>query len=147
MNKNLIAAKIINRRRREKYSLEHRPFESLSIGDIAFLLLIFFIVTSSFMIRQGIFFSLPSVYSSAVKIEKKQIIEVYPKNNGFLYEGSLIDRDSFIKILKKHKSEDKKKVLMIMMEPDVKYEYLVDILSIARETGVTKVSLKNIAVE
>ena len=35
-----------------------------------------------------------------------------------------------------------KSILVIHMKPDVRYERLIDTLSVARETGISKVSLK-----
>jgi biopolymer transport protein ExbD len=40
--------------------IKEHTADTSSIGDMAFLLLVFFIVTGSFMLRQGVFFSLPS---------------------------------------------------------------------------------------
>ena len=94
-----VILKIIRRREIRRKGFNDKPFESSSVGDLAFLLLIFFIVTSSFILRQGIFFSLPSKKASTIRLEQEQIIEVYPKNEGVLYNGKLIDRNTFKKRL------------------------------------------------
>ncbi len=143
MNKNEIIVRILRRRKRLKHEIEIRSFDTSSIGDLAFLLLIFFIVTASFLLRQGIFFSLPSKSSGSIKIEKKQIIEIYPLNQGFQYNGKVIERDELKQVLIKQKEKIKNCVLFIRMKPNVKYDRLVDMLSVARETGQKRVSLKN----
>ena len=147
MHRDNIIWRILRRReilRREK---EEKPFDTSSIGDMAFLLLIFFIVTSSFILRQGIFFSMPSKVSGSIRLDKKEIFEIYPRNDGFLYNGKIIDREEFKDKLTFHKKNTRQGVLMIKMKKDVKYERLVDTLSVAKETAVTKVSLKNIEEE
>ena len=84
--------KTLTKRKREFLS-EHLPFEATSIGDLAFLLLIFFIVTGSFMLRQGIFFSLPSNTSGAVYVEPSNIINVQPATEGFIVDGVFVSRE------------------------------------------------------
>ncbi|MDY6967642.1 MAG: biopolymer transporter ExbD [Spirochaetota bacterium] len=144
MDNNKIILKILSRRQRQKRIQEERQFDSSSVGDLAFLLLIFFIVTSSFILRQGIFFSLPSKNASSVRMEAKQILEVYPKNNGFIYNKDLLDRYRFKEAVIEHKKKYPNSVLIIYMDTDVKYDRLVDTLSIAKETGTSRVSLKKI---
>ena len=144
MDNNKIILKILSRRQRQKHIREERPFDSSSVGDLAFLLLIFFIVTSSFILRQGIFFSLPFKNAGSVRMEAKQIIEVYPKNNGFQYNNDFLDRNRFKEAVIEHKKKYPGSVLIIYMAPDVKYDRLVDTLSVAKETGALRVSLKNI---
>ncbi len=142
MNKEIIT-KIARRRERKKLLYEHRSFESSSVGDIAFLLLIYFIVTSSFILRQGIFFSLPSPSAGAVEVQPERIVEIIPENNGYLYRGEPVTRDQVKDILTKRKQDKEKTIMLIKMRPDVKYGMLVDALSLARETGITEVSVKD----
>lgn len=142
-NKNIIY-KILNRREKKRREGEIREFGSSSVGDLAFLLLIFFIVTGSFMLRQGIFFLLPSQSAGSIKLEEKQIVEIQPENNGFILNGNPLSRTSLIKALIDIKEKTSSIVLMIQMKSQVKYERLVDTLSVARETGIKRVSLKNI---
>jgi len=143
MNKKALIVKVLHRISFRKRMFEHKPFESSSVGDLAFLLLIYFIVTSSFILRQGIFFSLPSQKAGSIKLNENQIVEIYPRENGFIYEGSLINRRRFSRIMEKQMSADKEKVLIIKMSKDVRYDRLVDTLSVARETGARRVSVKN----
>ncbi|MBN1533151.1 MAG: biopolymer transporter ExbD [Spirochaetes bacterium] len=143
MDKATLIRRIVQRRARGKRLSEHTPFESVSIGDIAFLLLIFFIVTSSFVLREGIFFSLPSRNSTTVRLTEDQIAEVAPADDGFSYRGKVLSRETFVREMKEFIRGDRTRVLIIAMAPDVKYDRLVDTLSVARETGIRRVSVKN----
>ncbi len=147
MDNNTTILRILRRREKLRHTHDYKPFESSSIGDLAFLLLIFFIVTGSFVIRQGIFFSLPSQSAGSVKLEEKLIVEVYPQNDGFRYNGDIMDRNTFKKMLVERKNEASEVVLIIHMEPQVKYDRLVDALSIAKESSIKRISLKNIGGE
>ncbi len=143
MNRKAVLRTVLKSRRDRRRMEEGKAFDSTPMGDLAFLLLIFFIVTSSFILREGIFFSLPSPSAGVVNITEDKVIEVYPKNTGFLYAGSLLSRDGFGDALKKSGESARDKIMIIHMSKDVKYERLVDTLSVARETGIRKVSLKN----
>ena len=125
---------------REKSSEE---FDSSAVADLAFLLLIFFIVTSSFILRQGIFFSLPSESAGAVKVEKDLMVDIYPTEKAFKVDGAeLIRRDLGMK-LRKMVDGNSKTIAVIHMTTGLKYDRLVDSLSLIKESGVKSVSLKN----
>lgn len=144
MNRFAIIKNILKRRKKVKEAREEKMVDSVSIGDMAFLLLIFFIVTSSFIMRQGIFFSLPSPNSSAIKMKDNQLIEVYPEIDGFLVKGEKVARAELVTLLKEQKEKNSESVLIIRMRDEVPYEKLVDTLSVAKESGLTRVSLKNV---
>lgn len=147
MDNNSIIRYILRRRKIQRSINEDKPLESSSIGDLAFLLLIFFVVTGSFVIRQGIFFSLPSKSAAPLKIDEKLIIEVYPQSRGFKYNDILLNRQRMMETLKGHKRDNSNIILVIFMNPRVKYDRLVDTLSLAKEVGIKRISLKNLSGE
>ncbi len=143
MNDHGIIYKILRRRGEHRYWRDSRTFDSSAIADMAFLLLIFFIVTSSFVLRQGIFLTLPSKSTGAVMMKPDRVLEVVPENNGFTLNGKTVDRMTFKKKVEEHKKAQPKGVLIVRMKQSVKYDRLVDTLSVARETGLNKISLKD----
>jgi len=58
-----------------------------SMSDIAFLLLIFFLVTTIFALEMGIPLVLPGKESSNVKVSRKNILEVKAYPNGAVMVG------------------------------------------------------------
>ncbi len=142
MTDNGIIYKILRRREGRRNWRDSRTFDSSAIADMAFLLLIFFIVTSSFIMRQGIFLTLPSKRSGAVMMKPERILEVVPENRGFTLKGRTVDRETFKKIVVEHGKKFPKGVMIVRMKEKVKYDRLVDTLSVARETGLNKISLK-----
>ena len=143
MDRAVAVKRLVERRIREKRTFEHKPLEVISISDIAFLLFIFFIVTSSFVLREGIFFSLPSRNAATIRLEDDKIAEVEPVDDGFRYKGLLMRREAFVQEMKEFIGGDRNRVLIIAMSPYVKYDRLVDTLSVAKEAGVRRVSIKN----
>jgi len=133
----------IYRKRKKRDNLtEEQTFDSSAMADMAFLLLIFFIVTSSFILRQGIFFSLPSK-SAGAAVSANKMLNLYPKNKGFILEGKSFQRGDLLTRLKEIKQESPNLILVINMTGQVKYERLIDALSLAKEVGLKKISLKD----
>ncbi len=142
-----LVLRLLKRHEKKWRTEEQRPFDSTPMGDVAFLLLIFFIVTTSFILREGIFFSLPSKTAGTVKLDENLIVDVYPQETGFKYNDALYSRKDFKAFIKKQINEYPKSVMVIKMRPDIRYERLVDTMSIAMETGLRRVSLKNVGVD
>jgi len=143
LNSNCVIYKIYRKKELKRREREMRQFDSSAMGDLAFLLLIFFIVTSSFILRQGIFFSLPSKNSGAVKIDQSRLVEVSPVQNGFIIASGHVTRENLESLLLEKKLQVKDPVMIINMKSDIKYSRLIDTLSLARETGIRRVSVKN----
>jgi biopolymer transport protein ExbD len=138
-----IAIRAARKNRVAIHQSEHIKFEATSMGDMAFLLLIFFIVTGSFVLRQGIFFSLPSKSASPVRVEESRIVETWPETEGFTVEGRSFSRELFKEMMKARVETVNQTVLIINMKENVRFERLVDALSVAKESGVKNVSLRN----
>lgn len=136
-----------NKKKKRKRERSEYEFDSSSVGDLAFLLLIFFIVTSSFILRQGIFMSLPSKTAGSKKVTEDQMINIYPTNKSFMIDGQEISRDDLIKRLIKEITNNKEIITVINMMEDVKYDRLVDALSVSKESGIKEISLKSLIKE
>jgi biopolymer transport protein ExbD len=123
-------------------------FDSSSVADLAFLLLIFFIVTSSFLLPQGIIFTLPTLNSKAIQVDVSNLVEVYPQPKGFRYNDAVLTKKALYqqvsKRLAEHKKKFKKKELIatIHMSGEVPYKKLIEAISVIKEAGIKKVSLK-----
>ncbi len=133
----------IKRKKKIRSGYNDLQFDSTAIADLSFNLLIFFIVTASFMLRQGIFLSLPAANSATVKVEEKQIFDIYPQNDGFVFEGEKKSRNDILTLLKSRKDTVKDPIAVIHMKPDVVYDRLIDSLSLVKESGIVKISLKD----
>ena len=131
------------RKARTRREVRQADFDSSAVADLAFLLLIFFIVTSSFILRQGLFLSLPSSKSSAVRVDAKKLFKVYPQKAGFKYKGKRYDRAQLAAELQKQKEKIKDLIMIIYMNEEVAYERLVDTMSLAKEQKIKKLSIKD----
>ncbi len=146
-NNTSLVLRLLKRHEKKWKTEEQLPFDSTPMGDVAFLLLIFFIVTTSFILREGIFFSLPSKTAGTIKLDENLIVDVYPRETGFMYKDTVYKRIDFKKFMKKQLENYPKTVMVIKMRPDIRYERLVDTMSVAVEIGLRRVSLKNVGTD
>ncbi len=121
--------------------------DTSSMGDVAFLLLIFFIVTTSFILRQGIFMTLPSKSEGPQQVEDNLLMKIYPQNSGYMYNQQKISKEDLVKQMKIRLAEKKDLIVLIFMAEEVPYSRLIDTLSIVKENGIQRVSVKAVKEE
>ncbi len=127
----------------QKNSFSLQEFSSMA--DVSFLLLIFFIVVSSFVIPQGLSIDLPPKDSSnTVVVDEKDILEVYPKKKGFTINNKRYNSDTFDKVAKNAKQNSTKLICIIYMKKKLPYKRLIDTLNILKKNQIKKISLKSL---
>lgn len=132
------------RRRRE---IEDIPASSMS--DIAFLLLVFFMVASVFFVKAGILTTLPRKDSSPLIVKKKNVFRlevVGPKirlSNSELGELEFKDSLEFYDKLAGLKIPDiEKKYAVLTSQPPTNVQDMVSVMDIIRHRGFVKISMK-----
>lgn len=130
--------------RRAKSAHVQSSFEDIdssSIGDLAFLLLIFFIVTSSFLLNQGVLFSLPEKDAATQKVKVDRLIKIRPLKEGFKFNNKTFNRFDVKARIKAKMENIKIPILIIEMGDDVAYARFIDALSIGKELKIRKISI------
>lgn len=130
----------------KKLQTKSRPtteFSAASMSDIAFLLLIFFLVTTIFALEQGIPIILPGKESTNVKVKRKNILEVkaYP-NGAVVVEGEQIPLSRLRVIVERKLAQNDKLIVVIQTHPDAEYGLMVDILDELKLAKCRRISLK-----
>jgi biopolymer transport protein ExbD len=116
--------------------------DTSSIADVAFLLLIFFIVTSSFIVSQGLHLRLPSPGKSQ-KVAESRLVTIYPQDTGYRVKGVLLDEPALGEVLDKRFKADKSVICLIIMGKSIQYHRLIETLDMVKKTGISKVSVKS----
>ncbi len=113
------------------------------MSDIAFLLLIFFLVTTIFALERGIPMMLPGQQSDNVKVKRKNIMTVKAFAN-----GSITIDDEAVKMVgvrpavERRLAQNEKTIIVIETHPDAEYGLMVDILDELRLARARTISLK-----
>ncbi|MDD5005977.1 MAG: biopolymer transporter ExbD [Candidatus Omnitrophica bacterium] len=120
--------------------LEHglRPFDIAPLIDIVFQLLIFFMLTSSFIMQPGIKVNLPKAVTSEVMQEKNIVIVVSSENVIYLNENvfTLEELKSYIA-----KGKLTSKPILIRADKRASLGRVVEIWDLCREMGISQVNI------
>lgn len=132
-------------KKKEKRSVE---VQTSSMADIAFLLLIFFLVTTTMDMDKGIPMILPERGGEA-KINPKNIAKILLNATGdVLFEGKLVTNSVLMELLEaklKERGLDSngrpKLIVSIKTDRETEYEAYITVLDIVKEAGATKISI------
>ncbi len=110
--------------------------------DIVFIMLIFFIVTTSFVKEKGLEVSRPSNSPpKEVKKNKGPIVVKIDANGNIMMKGRMLERKAVQANLEREKAEKPDSPLIIAAHPDAETDALVTILDAAEAVGVGSVSV------
>ncbi|MBN1622624.1 MAG: biopolymer transporter ExbD [Endomicrobiales bacterium] len=113
-----------------------------SQSDIAFLLIIFFIVTAIFFERTGIIFRLPKKSSQTVQLSANEFIKVEAFNDYLNISGNETEYEGLENALMQLSRENKKNVAIIYFQEDLKYGNFIKIFDVIKKLGNIKISIK-----
>ncbi|HOG63936.1 MAG TPA: biopolymer transporter ExbD [Spirochaetota bacterium] len=108
--------------------------------DSVFLLLIFFMITSSIIKDQGIQVALPHAKSAESQPDRDLVISISREGAIFLNDAKVAKKDLYQKLRKVYK-EAKRDFLIIRADEVIEYGVLVEVMDIARLAGIYNVSL------
>ncbi len=120
--------------------LEHglKQIDIAPLIDVMFLLIIFFLLTSNFVMPSGIKVSLPEAVTSEVITRKNIIIVISPENIIYL-NGKLATRNELRSYLSKNKQKDMP--VLIQIDKRTSVGRLVEVWDVCREYGFLEVNI------
>jgi biopolymer transport protein ExbD len=105
--------------------------------DVLFLLLIFFMVSSTFLEQPGIKLELPQAQSAVVVEQEDYILFVDKESNMFLNDKAVRMQDLEAKI-KEALPKMKDMALVLKADQEVSHGFVVKVMDIAKRSGVKK---------
>lgn len=115
-------------------------FDLMPLIDVVFLLIIFFMLTTSFRtIFQGIKVDLPTTTTKQEKIEQNIIITI-TKDNVLYLDTTRVTTSKLVSLLKK-KLGEKKGLVMINADKLVRHGKVVQIMDLAKQAGANRVGI------
>ena len=108
--------------------------------DIVFIMLIFFIVTATFVKEAGIDVNKPDAPTAEVK-KKANILIAIDANNNIWLDRRKIDVRSVIPNIKRLRAENPQGSVVIQADEESKNKMLVEVMDAARQAGVTNIAL------
>jgi len=108
--------------------------------DVVFILLIFFLVSSTFKKDEKALDLMLPEGSSAIKVIKKEQITIELNSNSLAYKGKKIDFDELERILKDIK--DKSQTVNIRIDKNVLYKRVVKLFDLLKGNDLNNLALE-----
>ena len=125
---------------------QRRPIQEInssSMADIAFLLLVFFLVTTTISMDKGISLVLPSE-GNELEVNKKNIVNILMNESGkVLMDDKPTKVNTIHSIVKKKLSRNPNLIFSVQTHPRTKYQDYLNILDQLKEAKATKISIAN----
>ncbi len=116
-------------------------FSHSSLTDITMLLLIFFLLTSQFVIMSGVKIKLPGSKTSEEASPSKLVVTVTA--DGMIYAGNNpVSLDALGPALKAIRDKTGETVLVIRPDRDVPIDRIIKVIDSAKTNGITKFTLE-----
>ena len=116
---------------------------SSSMSDIAFLLLVFFLVTTTISLDKGISLILPAE-GNELEVNKNNIVNVLINDRGKVL---LDDQPTQIKDIKRKAIDrikaNNKVIFSVLTNKRTKYKSYIEVLDQLKQAGATKISIAN----
>jgi len=135
-------------RKIRKHNDDEAEVDMTPMLDIVFIMLIFFIVTTSFVKESGIELSRPSNAPDKPEDSKSTIpiLFVIDQNDVITLEGREIDFRAVGANVERKKAKNPKSAVIINAHPDASTDILVKVVDAARAAGVKQVNVATSAV-
>lgn len=117
--------------------------ELIPMIDVVFQLVIFFMVSSTFVVTPGIGIVLPQSTTAEPVIVSKLVVTVASRDEIYLNKESY-DYEGFRRAVANVTEEERESIQSVVIEGDrnVAYSLLVDVLDVLRKAGYRAVNLK-----
>jgi biopolymer transport protein ExbD len=130
-----------------KPRLPSSEIPTASMADIAFLLIIFFMVTTVFSATKGLDFTLPKEEDESRQMEKVEAvyIRVYP-GGGIEVDGRRMEVDQILPYLKPKLDRWPDKPVILHTEPEANYQDMINVYDELKGGASIGIYVKNISI-
>ncbi|MCM8760418.1 MAG: biopolymer transporter ExbD [Candidatus Omnitrophica bacterium] len=125
------------------YSIIKGQLNIAPLIDVVFQQLIYFMLTSSFIMQPGIKINLPQATTSETITEKEVIVSI-TKDGAIFYKDSPLTLEQLEKTLQNLVVVNRDRVLIIKGDRKAEHGIVVGVMDIARRTGISKIVIGTI---
>ena len=125
------------------YSVTKGELNLTPLVDVILQQLIFFMLTSSFIMQPGIRINLPQATTSETITEKEVLVSI-TKEGTIFYRDTPLTMEQLEKVLQDLVARNKDRVLIIKGDRKAEHGIVVGVMDIARRTGISKIVIGTI---
>jgi len=109
--------------------------------DVVFLLLIFFMISTTFVESPGISIKLPEASSQTIDRDPKEL-KIYLSSEGDIhYLNKKISIDDFRELLAEHQSNAEQTTVLLLADQESRHGKVVTLMDLARDAGFVKLAI------
>ena len=113
-----------------------------SMADIAFLMIIFFLVSTTMKRDQGLGLTLPAYGQSTVKVRKKNICNIWINaQEKIALDGKPVNLEQIRPILEEKLQQNEKLIISLKTDKMASYNAMIDVLDEIKLAGAKRISL------
>lgn len=124
------------RHRREDVRIEITP-----LVDMVFLLLIFFMLSTTFIVTPGIKVNLPRASAEKISREKKEVRVVITEDNRVFLERRLVTLQELERRLKGAAQKNPETMVIIQADAKSLHGKVVEVMDIAKTSGLNRLAI------
>ena len=109
--------------------------------DVVFLLLIFFMISTTFVESPGISIKLPEASSTPIEREPKEIKIYLSKEGDVYYQDRKISLETYKSLLAEHQSEADTTTVLLLADQQSRHGKVVTLMDLARDAGFVKLAI------
>jgi biopolymer transport protein ExbD len=112
-----------------------------SMADIAFLLIIFFLVTTTMSQDKGLGLTLPP-YGQTTRVPARNITKILINSSGeIMHDQELVKINVLSQRIKDMTSSNPDIIVSIKTDPETRYEFFVNVVNAVKKAGNDKISI------
>lgn len=115
--------------------------EITPLVDMVFLLLIFFMLSTTFIVSPGIKVNLPQSSAEKVTHEKKEVQVVITEDNKVFVESMLVDMEGLEQRLVEAAQQDPQTLVIIKADAKALHGKVVEVMDLAKQSGLNRMAI------
>lgn len=110
--------------------------------DVVFLLLIFFMLSTTFIVSPGITISLPKSSSETIKKEKEEIKLAISEDGDIYMEKEKVDTDRLKSIFINASKSSLESIVIISADEKAAHGKVVEVMDLAKKSGISRLAIE-----
>ncbi len=120
---------------------EESTLDMTPLVDVVFLLIVFFMLSTTFIVLPGIQIDLPKASEETIKLEKEKIFISIDNNGSIFFGGTAVNADHVLDRLKQVASEDPETVVIVKGDKRCVYEPIVNVFNAVHQAGLHRIGI------
>ncbi len=125
----------------QKRDPDDSTLDMTPLVDVVFLLIIFFMLSTTFIVVPGLRIDLPTAASQKVSVEKHKVVLSVDRSGVLYFDQDPVDEDTMFRLLKQAALENRLVLVLMKGDRNSTYGQNVDLLDMVRKAGLSRIAI------